>query len=105
MNVISTYPAPAALAGATSQAVTLGDTLAHQSAVIGGTSYGGTAAVIFTATCPCFVRGGSNPTVAVDGTDPYIPANFPVRIEGLKITDKLSIACVTGTGIAYLTPV
>lgn len=105
MNTIQSYPASAALAGATSQLLTLGDTLHHETGVLGGTAYGGTSAVLFCATCPCFVRGGAAPVVATDGTDPYIPANTMVRLEGLKTTDKLSIACVTGTGVAYITPV
>jgi hypothetical protein len=106
MNVTITYPgSAAALAGGTSQTVALADTSPHQSIAVGGnTAVGSVNAIIYWATAPTFIRGGANPTVTTDGTDPAIPANTMVRIDGLKVTDKLSIAAITGTGAAYITP-
>lgn len=54
------------------------------------------------ATAACFVRQGSNPTAVTDGTDIYIPANTPLR---LNITrgNKLAFAASSSANI-YLTP-
>lgn len=106
MNVMQTLPlSAAALAGGTSQAVALPDLLAHQSLALGGnTAAGSQSAFIVWATAPFFIRGGANPTVDTTGLDPALPANLPYRIDGLKVTDKVSIAAISGTGTAYITP-
>lgn len=106
MNISTAYAgSPAALAGGTSQSLALTTTPA-QTAVLGGnTAVGSVNAIIFASTVPCYIRGGANPTCTTDGTDCYIPGNLtPIRIDGLKTTDKLSVAAVTGTGTCYITP-
>lgn len=106
MNVTNTHPASAAaLAGGVSQQLALTTTPA-QSAVLGGNAAAGSVnAIMIWSTVACFIRGGANPTCTTDGTDVCIPANtVPIRIDGLKTTDKLSIAATTGTGTAYITP-
>lgn len=104
MNVVMSLGSTA-LAGGVSQQVALGDLLPHSSAALGGTAYGGTSSFIYWATCPTFIRGGAAPTVLTTGVDQAVPSNTVVRIDGLKTTDVLSIACIVGTGTAYITPV
>lgn len=50
-----------------------------------------------------FVRKGTNPTALSDGTDQYLVANFPYRIE-LMAGERLAIILASGTGNAYFTP-
>jgi len=102
MNVIS-YIGVLAIP-ATSQKLAL-TVASAQSAVINGTARPGNGLTALLALdTPAFVRAGANPTVAVDGTDQYLPAGLH-RLEGLQTTDKLAIAAVTGTGNAYISPV
>lgn len=106
MNVTQTIPlSAAALAGGPCQTVALADTSPHQSTAVGGnTALGSVNAILYWSTADTYIRGGTNPTVDVTGLDPAIPKGTVVRIDGLKTTDKLSIAAITGTGAAYITP-
>lgn len=106
MNVTFTIPlSAAALAGGPCQTVALADTAPHQSSAVGGAlTVGSINAVLYWSTADTYIRGGTNPTVDVTGLDPAIPKGTLVRIDGLKVTDKLSIAAITGTGAAYITP-
>jgi hypothetical protein len=105
MNITNTVPwNPANLAGGTSQQLALTTTPAQSAALGGNTAVGSTNAIFFWSSVSCFIRGGTNPTCTTDGTDVCLPPNVAYRIDGLKTTDKLSVAATAGTGTCYITP-
>lgn len=50
-----------------------------------------------------FIRKGTNPTAVADGTDQYVPANTPFRVE-LMDGERLAAILASGTGNMYFTP-
>lgn len=82
--------------GGTSQKVALSTTSAQSAAI-------NADFVVVTLTAAGFVRGGADPTAVSDGTDQYLPANVPMRLN-IKPGWKLAFILASGTGDAYITP-
>jgi len=82
--------------GGRSQSLAISSTSA-QSAVITG-NY-----VIVTLSTPAFVRQGLNPTATNDGTDTYLVADAPYRLN-VRPGNKLAFRTASLSGTAYITP-
>lgn len=102
MNVIQI--AGDVLAGGLSQKVVVSATSAQSTALTAPASWpaGMPYRAIVTCDVPCWVRAGANPTALADGTDHYLPANTPFRVE-FASGQKLALIA-GGAGNAYITP-
>jgi hypothetical protein len=82
--------------GGTSQAVAISGTSAQSAAIAARYA-------VVTLTTGAFLRRGSNPTALSDGTDRYLPAGIPFRVE-LVSGNKLAFKTSGASGTAYITP-
>jgi hypothetical protein len=57
---------------------------------------------LMTGDVPFWMRKGTNPTAVADGTDQYVPANTPIRVELMEGERIAAIAA--GAGNLYFTP-
>ena len=55
------------------------------------------------STVECFIVKGATPTATVAAGLP-VPANVPMRVAGLKPTDKIAAIASTGSGTLYIRP-
>lgn len=63
---------------------------------------GDTTAYVY-STVECFIVKGAAPTATVAAGLP-VPANVPMRVAGLKPTDKIAAIASTGSGTLYIRP-
>jgi hypothetical protein len=103
MNIINI--AAEALSGGQSQKVALSTTSAQTAAVSTptGLPVGVPIKCLLTLDAAGFIRKGADPTAVSDGTDQYVPANTPFRVE-LMAGEKVAAILGTGTGNMYFTP-
>lgn len=103
MNIVNI--AAEALSGGQSVKVALSTTSAQGPVVSLPTNHpeGVPVKCLITLDAAGFIRKGTNPTAVSDGTDQYVPANTPFRVELMK-NERVAAILATGTGNMYFTP-
>jgi len=79
-----------------SQALAISSTSAQSAAIL-------TDSAIVTPTIDCFVRQGSNPTAASDGSDMFLLGSVSYRL-ALPRGNKLAFKTTAASGTVYITP-
>lgn len=94
-----------ALAGGTSSKVALSVTSAQGPVIALATNHpkGAPVKCLITLDAAGFIRKGANPTAVSDGTDQYVPASTPFRVE-LMEGERVACILASGTGNMYFTP-